>query len=100
MLGKEAHGEGCLYRTRDKQSKHGLQHRFEKPEEAQARKNADNAVNKLKRDEERADLDESSTEEPGKKGKTELVKAEAGLSTSVKHESDIVKEATIKTEDD
>lgn len=47
MLGKEAHGEGCLCRARDKQSRHGLGHRFKDPEDVQERNDARDAANKL-----------------------------------------------------
>ena len=35
--GKEAHGDDCLYRTRDRPSKHSVKRRFEEPAEVQAR---------------------------------------------------------------
>lgn len=101
MLGKEAHGEGCLCRARDKQSRHGLGHRFKDPEDVQERNDARDAANKLKRETKNADLGESLEAKQGKKVKTEPFKAEGGLSTPVKLESSIVKkEPGIKTEDE
>lgn len=46
--GKEAHGEGCLYRTRDRTSKYALKHRFQETEEVLQRIAVQDKANKAK----------------------------------------------------
>ena len=52
--GKAAHGEGCLYRTRDAPSAHGLKRRFEENEETKNRLQEKAEAKKLKREEKKA----------------------------------------------
>lgn len=48
LWGKEAHGEWCLYRTRDSPSKHSLVNRFQETDEVQARIDERKRDNKVK----------------------------------------------------
>jgi hypothetical protein len=52
--GKSAHGEGCLYLTRDRPSKHSLKRRFEEPADVQARIDQKDLDNKNKREAKKA----------------------------------------------
>ena len=54
--GKEAHGEDCLYRTRDRPSKHSIKRRFEEPADVQARIDQRDLDNKNKREAKKARL--------------------------------------------
>jgi hypothetical protein len=52
--GKAAHGEGCLYLTRDRSSKHSLKRRFDEPKDVQARIDQKDLDNKNKREAKKA----------------------------------------------
>jgi hypothetical protein len=52
--GKAAHGEGCLYLTRDRPSKHSLKRRYEEPKDVQARIEQKDLDNRNKREAKKA----------------------------------------------
>ena len=52
--GKEAHGQDCLYRTRDRPSKHSVKRRFKEPDDVQARIDQKDLDNENKRKAKRA----------------------------------------------
>ena len=52
--GREAHGEGCVYRTRDRPSEHALKRRFEEPDDVQARIDQKDLKNKIRREAKKA----------------------------------------------
>jgi hypothetical protein len=54
--GKEAHGQHCLYRTRDRPSKHSVKRRFEEPADVQARIDQKDFENEIRREAKKARL--------------------------------------------
>jgi hypothetical protein len=52
--GKEAHGEDCLYRNRDRPSDHALKRRFKEPDDVQARIDQKDLENEIKREAKKA----------------------------------------------
>ena len=46
--GKEAHGEDCVYRNRDRPSEHALKRRFKEPDDVQARIDQKDLKNKIR----------------------------------------------------
>jgi hypothetical protein len=54
--GKEAYGEDCLYRTRDRPSEHALKRRFREPDDVQARIDQKDVENETKREAKKAKL--------------------------------------------
>lgn len=52
--GKAAHGQGCLYLTRDRPSKHSLKRRFQEADDVQARIDQKDLVNKNRREAKKA----------------------------------------------
>jgi hypothetical protein len=54
--GKEAHGEECLYRTRDRPSEHAVKRRFVEPDDVQARIDQKDIDNKTKLEAKKAKL--------------------------------------------
>lgn len=61
--GKEAHGKDCLYRKRDRPSKHSLKRRFQEADDVQARIDAKDMSNKEKREAKKAKKQEVVKEE-------------------------------------
>lgn len=67
--GKEAHGQDCLYRTRDRPSRHSVEGRFREPDDVQARIDQKDLDNENKREAKRARL--STSTQPEAKNKWE-----------------------------
>jgi len=54
--GKEAHGDDCVYRNRDRPSKHSVKRRFQETDEVQARIDEKDLKNKNRREAKKARL--------------------------------------------
>lgn len=63
--GKEAHGEDCLYRKRDRPSEHSLKRRFQEADDVQARIDVKDMSNKMKREAKKAKKEEVKEESSG-----------------------------------